>query len=70
MHIPLDGYCTRYEVFFLLRLEELTIEQAIETAEEMASIGLKILLVVHPYNHVINSVIVAVVVETPRGFRP
>ena len=31
----------------------------------MATIGLKVLQVVHPYSHVINSVVIAVVVEVP-----
>jgi hypothetical protein len=35
--------------------------------EGMAEIGLKILLVVHPYSHVINSVVIAIV-EAPGGY--
>ena len=31
----------------------------------MAKIGLKVLQVVHPYSHVINSVVIAVVVDIP-----
>ena len=40
-----------------------------EVTEDMASIGLKPLLVVHPYNHIINSVVIAVV-ESPCGCGP
>ena len=40
--------------------------QVVEITENMASIGLRTLLVVHPFNHIINSVVIAVV-ETPCG---
>lgn len=36
----------------------------VEFTEDMASVGLRPVLVVHPYNHVINSVVIAVV-ESP-----
>ena len=35
-----------------------------EVTEDMTSIGLRPLLVVHPYNHIINSVVIAIV-ESP-----
>ena len=44
------------------------LHQVVEITEEMAAIGLKVLLVVHPYHHVINSVVIAVVVEIPCAF--
>ena len=39
----------------------LTYLQVVEVTEGMATLGLKVLLVVHPYNHVINSVLIAIV---------
>ena len=43
----------------------LTLQQVVEVTEDMAKIGLKVLQVVHPYSHVINSVVIAIVVEVP-----
>lgn len=43
----------------------LTYLQVVEVTEGMATLGLKVLLVVHPYNHVINSVLIAIVDTSP-----
>ena len=40
--------------------------QVVDITEDMASIGLRPLLVVHPFNHIINSAVIAVV-EPPCG---
>ena len=48
----------------------LTYWQVVEVGKEMEAVGLKVLLVVHPYNHVINSVVIAAAVETPCACCP